>query len=178
MGIKEQCCICDKSYRDIKQHMYEKHNNNPSKRQHNCIDCGKKFTKGHDLKMHIDRIHLHKKFICPQCDKRTTKIREHLREVHSVSSINMADIKVEFGLKSNEAASVPKPHMCDECEKSFGSKSDLKALVDRVHLLILKKSMRTFGDLKSFKILGLIQFGLVSLFLVWLVGLVGLLSDT
>ena len=101
-----------------------------------------------------------------------------MREVHNVKHINMADIKVEVYLKSNEAASVPKPHLCDECEKSFGSKSDLKALVDRVHLLILKKSMRTFGDLKSFKILGLIQFGLVSLFLVWLVGLVGLLSDT
>ena len=50
--------------------------------------------KKNDLKVHRDRIHLLKRYICPECGKTISKIREHLKTVHSVASVNMAEIEV------------------------------------------------------------------------------------
>ena len=49
----------------------------------NCVDCGKNFAKGFNLKVHTQTVHeKERKFICPICENGFGKL-QHLK-THSV----------------------------------------------------------------------------------------------
>ena len=89
--IREQCKICGTMVKQLSNHVSQVHNN---KSKHKCEHCGKGFSKRCDVKLHIQRVHENRRYICPQCNKVVSKIREHLRSVHKVTDINMENIKV------------------------------------------------------------------------------------
>ena len=99
LNKKEMCPLCGGWYKSLYTHIHQIHR---SEKKHVCDQCGKAFGKKHDLKVHKDRIHLLRRYICPKCGKTISKIREHLKAVHNVTEpINLDDLKdIQVDLKS------------------------------------------------------------------------------
>ena len=90
LNKKEMCPLCGGWYKNLYTHIHQIHQ---AEKKHICDECGKAFGKKHDLKVHIDRVHLLKRYVCPRCGKTISKIREHLKTVHNVTEVNMDEIK-------------------------------------------------------------------------------------
>ena len=81
LEIKEMCPICGGWFKALYQHTLAVHKN---VKKHACADCGKAFSKKHDLLMHRNRVHLGIKYVCPHCGKQVSKLRDHIKLVHGV----------------------------------------------------------------------------------------------
>ena len=92
LKLKEKCDICSGWFKNLNVHITQIHKNH---NKFSCEKCGKAFNKKCDLKLHDERVHLQKRYICPQCGKVISKIREHLRTVHKMTEIKMENIKSE-----------------------------------------------------------------------------------
>ena len=97
LKLKEKCPICSGWFKNINVHISQIHKNH---HKFSCEKCGKAFNKKCDLKLHDERVHLQKRYTCPECGKVISKIREHLRTVHKVTDINMENIKSEQLIQS------------------------------------------------------------------------------
>jgi len=91
LNKKEMCPLCGGWYKNLYTHIHQTHQN---EKKHICDQCGKAFGKKNDLKIHKDRIHLLKRYTCPECGKTISKIREHLKTIHNVMNIKMEEIEV------------------------------------------------------------------------------------
>eukprot|EP00092_Neocalanus_flemingeri_P001603 GFUD01001710.1.p1 GENE.GFUD01001710.1~~GFUD01001710.1.p1 ORF type:complete len:505 (-),score=129.89 GFUD01001710.1:141-1655(-) len=101
LNKKEMCPLCGGWYKNLYTHIHQTHQ---SEKKHVCDQCGKAFGKKNDLKVHKDRIHLLKRYICPECGKTISKIREHLKTVHNVANVNMAEIEnVKFDSSAQQS---------------------------------------------------------------------------
>ena len=59
------------------------------------FQCGKAFSKKCDVRLHVERVHHGRRYICPHCGKTVSKIREHLRVNHHITdTVNIEDIVV------------------------------------------------------------------------------------
>ena len=81
LEIKEMCQLCGGWFKALYQHMLAVHKN---VKKHVCTDCNKGFGKKHDLLMHRNRVHLGIKYVCPHCGKQVSKLRDHIKLVHSL----------------------------------------------------------------------------------------------
>jgi len=90
LNLKENCNICGGWFKNLTTHINQIHK---SANKYPCEHCGKAFNKKCDLRLHIDRIHLQKRYKCPECGKVISKIREHLKTVHKLTEIKMEDIQ-------------------------------------------------------------------------------------
>ena len=96
LEIKEMCTLA--VHKNLKKHV--------------CGDCGKGFTKKHDLSMHKNRVHLGIKYVCPQCGKQVSKLRDHIKMVHNI--LKPADIQKEINLaKTNKMTPPQPPHIAN-----------------------------------------------------------------
>ena len=103
LEIKEMCPECGGWFKALYQHTLAVHKN---LKKHVCGDCGKGFTKKHDLSMHKNRVHLGIKYVCPQCGKHVSKLRDHIKMVHGI--LKPADIQKEINLaKTNKMTPQP-----------------------------------------------------------------------
>ena len=90
LEIKEMCPICGGWFKALYQHTLAVHKN---LKKHSCSDCGKAFSKKHDLQMHKNRVHLGIKYVCPHCGKQVSKLRDHIKLVHSNLMSSTKDMK-------------------------------------------------------------------------------------
>lgn len=105
LNVKEECGICGGRFKNLAAHTKEIHLKG---RQHTCDQCGKGFTKNNDLKLHKERIHLAKRYVCPVCGKKLSKIQEHMKRAHQKAQVKLSDLQV--------ASSHPILHDAVECE--------------------------------------------------------------
>ena len=104
LEIKEMCPECGGWFKALYQHTLAVHKN---LKKHVCGDCGKGFTKKHDLSMHKNRVHLGIKYVCPQCGKQVSKLRDHIKMVHNI--LKPADIQKEISLAKANKMTPPQP---------------------------------------------------------------------
>lgn len=90
LNKKETCPRCDGIYKNLAVHINQYHT---GAKKHVCDKCGKAFIKKYDLNVHIDRVHCGRRYICPECGKTISKIKEHLKVVHNKIDVNMEFIK-------------------------------------------------------------------------------------
>ena len=102
-----QCEVCGKLFQTdgaLKSHMI-RHQDKKEK----CNFCDKVFLIAHDLKVHVESVHLKlRNVLCSHCGKgfySESNLKEHVESVH----------------KKN------KPHACQECNKRFYSRNKLLA---------------------------------------------------
>ena len=81
LGQKDQCPICSEWLKNLSSHLVQVHQMG---KKHMCDECGKVFYKGHDLKVHIEKVHEGKKHTCPECGKTVAKIKDHMKSIHGV----------------------------------------------------------------------------------------------
>eukprot|EP00186_Timspurckia_oligopyrenoides_P005136 CAMPEP_0182444798 /NCGR_PEP_ID=MMETSP1172-20130603/3134_1 /TAXON_ID=708627 /ORGANISM="Timspurckia oligopyrenoides, Strain CCMP3278" /LENGTH=186 /DNA_ID=CAMNT_0024640437 /DNA_START=117 /DNA_END=677 /DNA_ORIENTATION=+ len=86
-----------------------------TKGEHECVQCGKAFTRRSGLVQHVLAIHEKKRpFECKNCDRsfaQKTGLQEHQKVVHD---------KI-------------RSHLCGVCDQAFGKSSDVKRHVEKVH---------------------------------------------
>ena len=108
LEIKEMCPECGGWFKALYQHTLAVHKN---VKKHVCGDCGKGFTKKHDLLMHKNRVHLGIKYVCPQCGKQVSKLRDHIKMVHNI--LRPADIQKEINLAITNKMAPQPPQLVD-----------------------------------------------------------------
>ena len=91
LNEKVECDICGGMFKNILNHKFQVHT---GKHRLPCPQCDQRFTKPCDLRLHIERVHDHKRYACPECGKVVSKIREHLKVVHHITDINIGEIRV------------------------------------------------------------------------------------
>ena len=59
LNLKEECGVCGGWFKNLSAHINQIHN---SVNKFPCEQCGKSFTKKCDLRLHVDRVHLQKRY--------------------------------------------------------------------------------------------------------------------
>ncbi|XP_023342653.1 zinc finger protein 271 [Eurytemora carolleeae] len=90
LNMKEMCCYCNKEFKNLVSHISQIHKQS----KHTCDQCGKSFSKNHDMKLHKERIHYERRYMCPVCGKRLSKIQEHMRRIHPDFNYDPANIQI------------------------------------------------------------------------------------
>jgi len=103
LNVKYKCLYCEGEFKNIHSHVRQVHTNS---KQHTCHQCGKSFSKSHDLKLHRERIHQLKRYVCPVCGKKLSKIQEHMKRIHGEKNIKMDSIQV---VSSDELQHISEP---------------------------------------------------------------------
>jgi len=104
-----------------------------------CPDCGKQFNKRTNLKIHMECVHTTYEpgeFICQLCSKELKNphsLKSHIREVHTLKD----DSKEQVIYK------------CDECEKEFKKKKDLRGHKYAAHKIDVKMCEFCFNEYKN-----------------------------
>jgi len=104
-----------------------------------CPDCGKQFNKRTNLKIHMECVHTTYEpgeFICKLCSKELKNphsLKSHMREVHTVRDDSMEQVV----------------HKCDECEKEFKKKKDLRGHKYAAHKIDVKMCEFCFNEYKN-----------------------------
>ena len=124
LNKKDMCPLCGGWFKSLYTHVHQTHQ---SEKKHVCDQCGKAFGKKNDLKVHKDRIHLLKRYICPECGKSISKIREHLKIVHSLTGpVNLEELedsKFKLAGSSLEAPIAGKPLEAPIAGRPLGTSS-------------------------------------------------------
>eukprot|EP00485_Elphidium_margaritaceum_P008850 CAMPEP_0202702606 /NCGR_PEP_ID=MMETSP1385-20130828/15572_1 /ASSEMBLY_ACC=CAM_ASM_000861 /TAXON_ID=933848 /ORGANISM="Elphidium margaritaceum" /LENGTH=295 /DNA_ID=CAMNT_0049360291 /DNA_START=44 /DNA_END=931 /DNA_ORIENTATION=- len=111
------------------------------KKQHQCQECGKFFTRKFNLKQHM-RIHLNiKPFVCNMCDKAFTQkhsLKHHLRTHTGIKPFECDFCSKRFAVKYNLTThrrihTGEKPYVCNECDSRFTSRSGLTSHIRHNH---------------------------------------------
>ena len=92
LNKKEQCPECGISVKNLSTHISQIHK---YANRYSCPECDRSFSKRCDMKLHIERVHNQRRYICPHCRTSVCKIREHLRVAHKIIDFNMDDIEVQ-----------------------------------------------------------------------------------
>jgi len=104
-----------------------------------CPDCGKQFNKRTNLKIHMECVHTTYEpgqFICQLCAKELKNphsLKSHIREVHTLK----------------DDGKDPVMHKCDECEKEFKKKKDLRGHKYAAHKIDVKMCEFCFNEYKN-----------------------------
>eukprot|EP00092_Neocalanus_flemingeri_P023259 GFUD01025220.1.p1 GENE.GFUD01025220.1~~GFUD01025220.1.p1 ORF type:complete len:833 (-),score=159.21 GFUD01025220.1:143-2641(-) len=104
-----------------------------------CPDCGKQFNKRTNLKIHMECVHTTYEpgqFICELCSKELKNphsLKSHIREVHTLKDEGK-DLVM---------------HKCDECEKEFKKKKDLRGHKYAAHKIDVKMCEFCFNEYKN-----------------------------
>jgi len=111
-GYKNWCTICKKTYINLNQHIYLKHETHD---KFECCICKGQFVANHVLKKHISSVHERlKPFLCTLCGQsfaQSYNLKTHLDTVHEKK----------------------KPFQCSYCEKAFSQKHTMTEHVFAVH---------------------------------------------
>ena len=104
-----------------------------------CPDCGKQFNKRTNLKIHMECVHTTYEpgeFICTICSKELKNphsLKSHMREVHTVKDDSKEQVV----------------HKCDECDKEFKKKKDLRGHKYAAHKIDVKMCEFCFNEYKN-----------------------------
>jgi len=104
-----------------------------------CPECGKQFNKRTNLKIHMECVHTTYEpgeFICKLCSKELKNphsLKSHMREVHTMKDDSKEQII----------------HKCDECEKEFKKKKDLRGHKYAAHKIDVKMCEFCFNEYKN-----------------------------
>jgi len=102
------CEICNKKFHNIEGHMLKAHNiKSPS--EHVCEICYKSFTQKYHLANHERSVHMGERQTCPYCHKEFASLDKHIKSKHT----------------PNFVAKEIKLFPCDDCSKTFSTKSAL-----------------------------------------------------
>jgi len=91
LDLKSQCHICLQWLKNVPDHIKQVHEH---ERKHVCSQCGQSFFKSSDLKVHVERLHQGRRYICPECGKPVSKIREHMKAGHGIPDVDINSITV------------------------------------------------------------------------------------
>ena len=47
------------------------------------------------MRLHVERVHNGRRYVCPECGKIVSKIREHMRVCHHITEFNIEDVQVQ-----------------------------------------------------------------------------------
>ncbi|XP_059055031.1 zinc finger protein 888-like [Achroia grisella] len=115
---RQKCTKCDKTFADVKKHMYNAHRK-LSKEQRYCVECNKYFKTDLSLKYHLQNTKKHRhpdilKYPCPHCDMRF--YNKFYQTIH-IAAKHLDTL----------------PYECDLCDKRFSRKSLIKSHITTVH---------------------------------------------
>ena len=88
LKTRGQCEECGKWYcvKQLRVHMREMHEGR-ERIKHQCTDCNSSFLRPWDLRLHVERVHMGIRYPCPECGKSVSKLAEHMKCVHGLSSM-------------------------------------------------------------------------------------------
>ena len=147
-GKKYQCDHCLRSF--DKQIILLRHNQIVHQKvRYQCDQCHKSFSMNFHLKNHIKSIHLGDKYDCDHCDKTfnskasyTQHMKftvEKFRKKCDICDQSVIDLREHLRMHKNRLLKRSKENLmgCDHCDKSFTTKSQLKAHILTDHNGIL-----------------------------------------
>ncbi|KAF8361483.1 hypothetical protein PRIPAC_88406 [Pristionchus pacificus] len=132
---KEECPTCGKMVRCILSHrkaVHEKDPNDKDKRPFKCEQCGKDFRRedylrGHMKTQHADDDSVKKPFACDECDKPEDDPRKKKYDC-VICGKTLANSQ-SFNKHKKSHSDVRPLFKCDQCDKRFTTKINLKAHV-------------------------------------------------
>jgi len=104
-----------------------------------CPDCGKLFNKRSNMKIHIECVHTKYEpgeFNCLFCSKEMKNphaLKSHIKEVHTLIDNSKEQVV----------------HKCDECEKGFKKKKDLRGHKHVAHIIDVKMCEFCFNEYRN-----------------------------
>ena len=137
------CGHCGKRFKNplsLKRHLQTFHDEAKKKAVSVCPECGKQFKKATNLRIHLECVHTTYQpgqWVCSLCLKELKNqhsLKSHMREVHA-EKVEEKDIKETF--------------QCEECQKIFKKKKDLRGHKTAAHKVDLRKCEVCSGEYKN-----------------------------
>jgi len=122
-----KCHQCDKDFSsksDLEEHIYT---HNPV--YHKCKQCGKMCKTAKCLERHISIIHSENRVECDECEKTFSNVGnliQHQKQFHRTKDLGGPTKKRYHANKHFVFHMVGDRFKCDECDKDFSTKSNLR----------------------------------------------------